>query len=398
MRTVQINTACGVGSTGKICVGISESLSANGTENYILHSGDPSGYPLGISCADRRYIKIQALKSRLFGNYGFNSQSATRKMIGELERINPDIVHIHNIHSHDCNLEMLFSYLKEKQTKIIWTFHDCWAFTGYCPHFVMAGCEKWQNCCKDCVQKSDYSFIFDKSQSLFEAKKRLLTGLDLTIVTPSEWLAGLVKKSFLKSCPVEVINNGIDLSVFQPKESDFRREYGVEDKKLVLGVSFDWGIKKGLDVFVDLAGRLPEKFRIILVGTNGDTDRLLPGNVLSIHRTQDQQELAEIYSAADVFVNPTREENYPTVNMESLACGTPVITFKTGGSPEMIDETCGSVVGCDDVCALEKEIVRVCLEKPYSKQNCVDKARGFDKEKRFREYVRLYERIIASGV
>lgn len=394
MKVVQINSTCGVGSTGKVCVGISEILSAQNRENYILYSTASNGYELGISCSDEKYIKIQALKTKLFGNYGFNSGKATRKMISELERICPDIVHLHNVHGHDCDLEKLFTYFKEKKIKLVWTFHDCWAFTGYCPHFTMAKCDRWKSGCRDCPQKWDYSWFFDKSAALFEKKKRLFEGLDLTIVTPSAWLADLVKQSFLKNYPVKVINNGIDLSVFKATESSFREKYGLNGKKTLLGVAFGWSARKGLDVFVALSKRLnPNEYQIVLVGTNDEIDRKLPENIVSIHRTQNQAELAEIYSASDVFVNPTREENFPTVNLEALACGTPVLTFRTGGSPEMLDETCGSVVDCDDLEALEREIIRICTDRPYTKEACVQRTFDFDKNVKFREYSNLYKEI-----
>ena len=393
MKIVQINATCGVGSTGKICVGISELLSQDGVENYILYSSRGNGYKLGIRCSDDKYIKIQALRSRVLGNYGCNSQKATRKMIDELERISPDIVHLHNIHGHDCDLEMLFTYFKKKRTNLVWTFHDCWAFTGYCVYFDAVHCDKWKTECAQCPQKSSYSYLFDKSRKLFNKKKRLFEGLDLTIVTPSEWLADLAGESFLKSYPVKVINNGIDLGVFNPLESDFQKKYALENKNIVLGVSLGWEKRKGLDVFVEMAKKLPDDYKIVLIGTDDQVDKSLPDNILSIHRTQNQRELAEIYSAADVFVNPTREENYPTVNMEALACGTPVLTFRTGGSLEMLDETCGSVVDCDDIEALEKEIIRICTDKPYSEDACIRKAREFDKNERFKEYLELYERV-----
>lgn len=395
MKVVQINATCGIGSTGKICVGISELMSANNIENYILFSSRTNGYPLGTPCSNERYLKIQALKARILGNYGFNSKKATRKMIRELERIEPDVVHLHNIHGHDCDLELLFSYFRRKKTKLIWTFHDCWAFTAYCPHFTMMKCGKWRTQCSSCIRRREFSWFFDWSGALFQKKKKLFSGLDLTIVTPSRWLAGLVKESFLEAYPVKVVNNGINLEVFKPNQSDFRTRYALEGKKLLLGVSFEWGIRKGLDVFLELARRLPEDYRIILVGTDQNVDKLLPENIVSIHRTQNQRELAEIYCAADLFVNPTREENYPTVNMESLACGTPVLTFRTGGSPEIIDETCGSVVACDDVDAMEKEILRICGENPYTKDACLKRAAAFDQKERFKEYLELYGRIIS---
>ncbi|MBE6564447.1 MAG: glycosyltransferase [Ruminococcaceae bacterium] len=397
MKIVQINTTCGVGSTGKICVDISKLLTERGSENRILFSSRTNGYPLGVSCSTDAYTKFQALKSRVFGNYGFQSQKATRKMISELEKIQTDIVHLHNIHGHDCHLDMLFSWFREHKTKLVWTFHDCWAFTGYCPHFTLSKCDKWKSRCAECTQRPLYSWFFDRSQELFEKKKKALEDLDLTIVTPSQWLADLVKQSFLKHYPVHVIHNGIDLDVFKNTESSFRQKHGLENKKILLGVAFDWGERKGLDVFEKLADRLPDEYKIVLVGTDAKTDKQLPPNILSIHQTQNQQELAEIYSAADVFVNPTREENYPTVNMEALACGTPVATFQTGGSPEMLDETCGSVVPCGDVDALEKEIIRICTDKPYSKEACIQKAKEFDKNERFKEYIALYERINVAG-
>lgn len=395
MKVVQINATCGIGSTGKICVGISQVMENQQIENYILCSRS-SGYARGILCADGRYIRLQALKSKILGNYGWNSKKATGKMIAELERIQPDIVHLHNIHGHDCNLEMLFSWFRQKRTKLIWTFHDCWAFTGYCPHFTMVKCDKWKSRCGQCVQRRDYSWLFDRSGELLEKKKQLFRGLDMTIVTPSDWLADLVRQSFLGEYPVCVIRNGIDLSVFKPLPGRFPKEQELTNQKIVLGVSFGWGLKKGLDVFIELSKRLPEDYQIVLVGTDPEVDKLLPKNIITIHRTRNQQELAEIYSAGYVLVNASREENYPTVNMEALACGTPVLTFRTGGSPEMLDETCGSVVPCDDMVALEKEIIRICTDRPYPEEACLKKAGEFDQTERFKEYVKLYGRVITE--
>lgn len=391
MKIVQINSTYGIGSTGKICRDISELLTDKGVENYTLYTIGNSDALNAIKCSDRIYVKLQALKSRILGNYGFNSLNSTKKIISELDRIKPDIVHIHNIHSHDCNLEMLFDYLKSSRKKLIWTFHDCWAFTGYCPHFHMARCVKWENECNNCPLFRNYSFFADRSKMLFQKKRELFHDLDLTIVTPSKWLAGLVKKSFLKNYPVRVINNGIDLDVFKPTKNDFRSKYNIRsDKHIILGVAFDWGERKGFDVFVQLAKRLnSDKFQIVLVGTNDKIDKVLPQNIISVHRTQNQRELAGIYSEADLFVNPTREDNYPTVNMEAIACGTPVLSFNTGGSPEIIDETCGSIVEVDDIDTLENEIIRICEMKPYSFEMCLTKAKTFDKNVKYAELIDL---------
>lgn len=394
MKVVQINSTCGVGSTGKICVSISKLLSDENVENYILYTSGTSNYPLGIKCSGTVYKKIQALKSRIFGNYGFNSKTATKKMIEQLESIRPDIIHLHNIHGHDCNLEMLFNYIKKSKMKLVCTFHDCWFFTGYCTHFDMIGCEKWKNGCYDCPQYKEYSWFFDRSAKLCKRKKGLLEDIDLTVVTPSKWLADITKQSFLGNYEIQTINNGIDLSVFKHTKSVFKEKNKLCDKRIVLGVSFGWNEKKGLDVFIELSKRLPEDYQIVLVGTNEKTDKLLPGNIISIHGTHDQKELAEIYTAADVFVNPTREENYPTVNMEAIACGTPVVTFRTGGSPEIVGEGCGCVVEKDDIDAIEREIIRICEGKPYSSEDCINYAKRFDKDVCFKKYLELYRSLV----
>lgn len=394
MRVVQINATCGKGSTGKIAVDISRMLMDKGIENYILYSSPTSDYPLGLQCSDDKYIKLQALKSRVMGNYGFNSSKATQKIIAQLERIRPDIVHLHNIHGHDCNLRLLFKYFKKNRTKLFWTFHDCWAFTGYCTYFDMAKCDRYKTGCGNCPQKNTYSWIFDKSSSLYQKKKELFSGLDLTIITPSQWLCDLVAQSFLKDYPVKVIHNGIDLNVFKPTYGDFRERYSIEfSQKVLLGVASEWEKRKGLDVFIELAKRLGDRYKIVLVGTDDAIDSSLPESIISIHRTNNQTELAQIYTAADVFLIPTREDNFPTVNLESLACGTPVITFNTGGSAESLDSSCGCVVKCDDVDSMEMEIKRICESNTFSSQACVERANLFDKDKKFVQYIKLYEEV-----
>lgn len=392
MKIVQINSTCGAGSTGKICAAVSKLLTEKGIDNYILYTSGSGDDPQGIRYMTTPEIKIQALKAKVAGNYGFQSKAATKRLVKEFERIFPDVVHLHNLHSHNVHMGLLINYLKEKKIKLFWTFHDCWAFTGYCPHYDMIGCRKWkENGCQKCPQKNHYSWFFDRSAELYEKKQQLFSGLDLTIVTPSQWMANQVKMSFLKDYPVKVINNGIDLSVFYPRETDFRRKHHLEKKFVLLGVAFGWGKRKGLDVFIRLASRLdPEKYQIVLVGTDAKVDRHLPDNIISIHRTANQSELAEIYSAADLFVNPTREENYPTVNMESVACGTPVLTFRTGGSPEIIDEKTGMVVECNDEKALYRAILKISAEEIFSSKSCRMKAQHFSDKEKFAEYAQLY--------
>lgn len=390
MTVVQINATCTAGSTGKICRAVSELLNERGVENYILHTQSGCAYPNGIQYAGKPYIKRQALRSRVLGTYGFNSRRATRRLISELERIRPTVVHLHNLHGHNCHLGMLLDYLREKKIKIFWTFHDCWNFTGYCPHFDMIGCDKWRTECHDCPRRKEFSWFFDRSRSLYRRKKALSRDLDLTIIAPSQWTADMAGQSFFGSYPIQVIHNGISLEVFQPTESDFRTRYGIGDKKLVLGVAFGWGKRKGLDVFLELNRMLDDSYRIVLVGTDETVDKLLPENIISIHRTANQTELAEIYTAADVYANPTREEVLGLVNLEALACGTPVITFNSGGSPECVDETCGMVVAKDDVAGMKEAILHTVEDKPFTPEACMAYAARFNADDRFGDYIKLY--------
>lgn len=392
MRVVQLNATCNSGSTGKICVAVSRLLVDEGIENYILYTQGESNYPLGIKYSNEKYKKVQALKSRILGNNGFNSYLATKKLIRLLNELKPTIVHIHNIHSHDCDINMLFKYLKEKKIKTYWTFHDCWAFTGNCTHFTMVNCSKWKNECNNCPQIRETSWFIDRSRENQLKKKQLFCGLDLSIITPSEWLCDLVKQSFFHKHPVSVINNGIDLKVFKPIKSNFRERYNIkENDYIVLGVSFGWGKKKGLDVFIKMASCLNNRYKIVLVGTDNKNDKYLPNNIISIHRTQNQNELAEIYSAADVFVNATREENFPTVHMESLACGTPVVTFDVGGCKEMLDSSCGILVPCDNIDLLKQKIIDVCESHILKVGDCLKKSQQFDQTNSYNEYITKYK-------
>jgi glycosyltransferase involved in cell wall biosynthesis len=293
---------------------------------------------------------------------------------------------------------MLFGFIKKYDIPVVWTFHDCWPITGHCPHFTLSGCRKWETGCHSCSAHRNYpECLFDDSKAMWRRKKKWFTGVKrLTIVPPSHWLKGLIKQSYLRDYPVRVIHNGIDLNVFHPTDSDFRQKYHCQDRYILLGVAFDWNRSKGLDVFLELNKRLSDRFQIVLVGTNEELDNTLPQSIISIHRTSSPQELAQIYSCADLFVNPTREDTFPTVNMEALACGTPVLTFRTGGSPEIPDDSCGSVVQVDDLDALEQEILRIAKDAPYSKEACLKRASNFDKNDRYQEYIMLYHQLSES--
>ena len=397
MRIVEIN-ATNFGSTGKIMLQVANTAKMVGNKvwNCYPKSRDNSKFKVdnAILIGDRISRNIHILLSEFVGLNGCFSFFSTKKLLRQLNVIHPDIIHLHNLHNCYVNLPLLFKYIKTNNVKVIWTLHDCWAFTGHCPHFTMEKCDKWQTGCFKCPRYRDYpQSFFDNSKKMWKLKKKWFTGVkNLTIVTPSEWLAGLVKQSFLKDYPVEVIHNGIDLNIFKPTESNFRERYSIGNKFIVLGVAFGWGVRKGLDVFIELSKRLDnEKYQIVLVGTDDAVDKQLPKNIISIHRTQNQTELAEIYTAANVFVNPTREEVLGLVNIEANAFGTRVVVFDTGGAPECIDNNSGAVVSHNDVESVIRVVDRIRESIPFSKNDCINRAKQFDMNDKFKEYVELYK-------
>lgn len=398
MKIIEINS-CNFGSTGNIMLQIAETARKHGHEVYTCCPKSRENMKKKVEnqiLIGNRISRNVHLKLGFWTGYnGCFSILSTWNFLRKISKFNPDLIHLHNLHNSYINLPMLFSYIKKHNIKVIWTLHDCWSFTGQCPYFTIAKCEKWKVGCRDCSSYREYpQSMVDRTKTMWKLKKKWFVGVEnMTIVTPSQWLADLVKHSFLKKYQVKVIHNGIDLTVFKPTPSDFRKKYGIPDEKyILLGVAFGWGRRKGLDVFVDLANRLDaDKFQIVLVGTDDAVDKQLPECIISIHRTQNQQEVAEIYTVADLFVNPTREENYPTVNMESIACGTPVITYRTGGSPEILDEKSGYVVNVDDIDEMEKQIIRICEKKPFTKENCVERAINFSADKCFTAYVKFYK-------
>ena len=402
MRIVQINGGA-KGSTGKIMMGIAEVARAQGHEVMCASPITTTNRDAGEDCG---YYRIGTFNSRrvnvaLARITGFNGCFAwfeTYKLLKKIDEFKPDIIHLHNLHDSYINLPMLFSYIKKHNVSAVWTLHDCWAFTGQCPHFTIVKCDEWKTGCHNCPQYKEYpASLYDNTKRMWKLKRKWFTGIEnMRIVTPSKWLAELAKESYLKGYPIEVINNGIDLDVFKPTPSNFRERYGIPaEKHIVLGVSFAWGYRKGLDCFVEMAEKLGEQYQIVLVGTDDEIDKNLPQSIISIHRTQNQKELAEIYSAADAFAMPTREENYPTVNMEAIACGTPVVTFDTGGSPEMLDDKTGIVVEANDIEATKKAIKDICEKKRCNDEEyIVAYSKKFNMQKKFTDYIELYATVL----
>ena len=344
MKILQINSVCGIRSTGRICTDLAEVLEQNGHECKIAYGREtvPEKYQkYAVRIGNDFDVKLHALQSRIFDNTGFGSRHTTEKFIKWVEEYDPDVIHLHNIHGYYINIEVLFNYLVKADKPVVWTLHDCWTFTGHCAYYSYVKCDKWKTGCYKCPQKNHYpsSLLLDASKKNWQKKKALFTSVkNMTLVTPSKWLANEVKQSCLSKYPVKVIPNGIDLNVFKPISSDFREKNGLVGKKIILGVASIWDKRKGLDDFINLSKILDDNYKIVLVGLSENQMKNLPKNILAISKTNNVQELAEIYTAADIFFNPTYEDNYPTVNLEAQACGTPVVTYRTGGSEESVPE------------------------------------------------------------
>lgn len=393
---LQINITANWGSTGKIAETIGASAMAHGWESYIAFGrwSNPSQSHL-IKIGGRWDKYLHFAEQRIRDNEGLCSRSATKKLIRQIEEIKPDVIQLHNIHDHYLNYRLLFEYLNQTDIKVVWTFHDCWAFTGHCFHFVTKDCEKWKTGCYECPMRNVLpKTMLDRSRKNYELKKRLFGGCkNLTIVPCSDWMAGFVRQSFLKNKRIEVIKNGVDLGVFKPVE---RREengnYGV------LAVSSVWHKEKGLEDIYELRKLLPENYRICMVGLSESQLKGLPVGIEGIQRTQNVQELVRLYSQANVLINPTYADTFPTVNLEALACGTPVITYRTGGSPEAVSPETGVVVEQGDVAAMAEAIRGICDKgKDYYTDACRKRAeKQFDKDKCFEKYVELYEKEVSQ--
>lgn len=396
MKVFEINSVAGIRSTGRICTDIAKMLFENGHECKIAYGRENApdfcrDYTVNIGTKLGAYARFA--RGLVLDDHGKGAILGTKKLIKEIKAFSPDIIHLHNVHGYYLNIKMLFEYLKEANVPVVWTLHDCWAFTGHCAYFDYVGCEKWKTGeCESCPAKGEYppSILLDRSKKNLREKKELFTSVkNMTLVTPSAWLAELTRSSFLGKYEVATVNNGIDLDVFKPTKGDILTRLGLDGKRIILGVASIWERRKGLSDFIEIANKLTNEWHVVLVGLNKKQMVGLPKNVTGIERTNSGRELAELYSAADVFVNPTYEDNFPTVNMEALACGTPVVTYNTGGSPESADRKYSKIVEKGDTDALLSAIYE-------TKKTDGINADRFDKNEKYLEYLALYERILAN--
>lgn len=395
VKVLQINSVCGYGSTGRIAVEISESLQTSGHESLIAYGrgSAPQGVK-SLRIGSDVGVNIHGVLSRLTDRHGFYSRMATKEFLKQAEQFNPDVVHLHNIHGYYINIELLFEWLVKVNKPVVWTLHDCWAFTGHCSHFDHVRCEKWKTECGSCPQKKEYpaSLLADASTTNYRDKRRLFTAVKTMIITtPSEWLAGKVRQSFLKSYPVYAIPNGIDLSLFKPVGSGFREKNGLVGKSILLGVANKWDEKKGIGDFARLSGDLDAAYQIVLVGV--DDAQPLPQNIMRIKRTQNLQELIEIYSAADIYINTSVEETMGMTTVEALACGTPVIVYNVTAVPESVDKTCGVVIEKGDYESLKSTILSF-RNYEFKQEDCRLQAAKYNKKDMHHAYLKLYEGLV----
>ena len=400
MILLQINTTYNWGSHGKIAEEIGQLVIKKGGKSYIAygrHSNEGTSIPIKIGSKWDIYTHV--LHTRLFDKHGLASKNATKKLIEEIKRIKPDIIHLHNIHGYYLNYPILFNFLSKYDVPVVWTLHDCWSFTGHCAHYVFEKCFKWQTVCNHCSQLNQYpkSLGLDCSNNNFKIKQKYFTSLKkLYIIPVSNWLAEETKKSFLKKYPIQVIHNGINIQNFTPYKVS-KEEKGITEKFIILGVASVWSDRKGFNDFISLRKLLPDEYSIILVGLSQNQIKQLPKGIQGIQRTNSVHELAEYYSIADVFINPTWEDTFPTTNLEALACGTPVITYRTGGSTEAIDEMTGVIIEPGDLKKLAQEIIIMCNRKEKNQISNICRKRAielFDKNKCYEKYLNLYLNLL----
>lgn len=367
MKILIINSVCGIRSTGRIATDLADKYMAEGHEVKIAYGREtvPEKYlPISYRIGNDFEVKVNGIKARIFDNEGFNAVRQTKRFIKWAEEYSPDLLWLHNLHGYYLNIELLFRWIKTRpQMEVRWTLHDCWAFTGHCSHFSYVKCEQWKQLCSQCPQKKEYpkSILGNHSEENYCRKHQAFFGVqNMMLITPSHWLADLVKQSFLKEYPVQIIHNTIDKTVFKPTEGNFRERYGLQHKKIILGVSSVWNKRKGFQDFLKLSQILDSSYAIALVGLSQKQMKSLPSSIVGIQRTDSVSQLAEIYTAADVFVNLTYEDTYPTVNLEAIACGTLCLTYHTGGSVESVLPE--HVVEKGNITAMATMIQKVCSE------------------------------------
>lgn len=403
-KLLQISIEVNSGSVGRIAEHIGQQAIQSGWESYITYArnNQPSKSKT-ISIGNKFDVYWHGIMTRITDRHGFYSSYATKKLIEQIKEIKPDIILLHHLHGYFINIKLLFEFLRKADIPIVWTFHDCWSFTGHCTHFDFVGCDKWKTQCYSCPQTRDYpsSLVFDNSRNNFTIKKELFNSVkNMTIVSVSYWLGSLVKESFLSKYSTKVIQHGIDLNTFNITVfDDIHSKYKLKNKFIILGVASVWPVTKGLADFIKLSQLIKNDEIIILVGLSEKQIKKLPKNIIGIARTESVEELAKLYSMADVYFNASVEETFGLTTVESFACGTPVVVYNKTAIPEVVDDEVGWVVEPGDfntvleiISSMQSESKNI---KEERKIKCRKKAeKHYNREDRFKEYINLFNKLI----
>ncbi len=393
MRILYINTVCGTGSTGRIVVDLYKEAEKNGDTCMVGYGRGTAPYDInGYRIGNDIDMYCHALLTRITDKTAFYSKHATRKFLEKVDEFKPDLIHLHNLHGYYIDIEMLFNYIKEKNIKVVWTLHDCWSFTGHCAHFDYVGCQKWKTGCYKCPQKNVYpkSSLADASSWNYEHKKNAFCGVkDMTIITPSKWLADLVKESFLREYEVCVLVNGIDFSIFNSIPFNDKKKEIAKGKKIVLGVTSVWNERKGSRDYIELAKNLPDQYVLVIVGVPKEEHSKLPLNIIAFEKTKSIQELIEFYKCADVYFNASLEETMGMTTIEALICGLPVITFDRTAVPEFVPEVKGIVVKAHDIEGVKNAIKLLSNKKSVDVTYAIQK---FEKNIAYKKYLEVYRK------
>lgn len=402
---LQINVTANQGSTGKIAEDIGQMALLQGWKSYIAYGrGVPKSASNLIRIGSDWDMWMHAIETRIFDNHGLASRRVTRELLKKVEQIKPDLIHLHNIHGYYINYKILLDYLSKSKIPVVWTLHDCWTMTGHCCHFEYIGCNKWQTHCADCGIMKDYpkSWFRDNSYHNYDSKREAFCSLNnLTIVPVCGWLDNIVSKSYLSGYRRKIIENGIDLSIFCPHHNDknLKNELGLKGKYMLLGVASVWSDLKGLNDIIYFRQQLSSEYDIVLVGMNdAQLKQIQHSGIIGIKKTENTQQLADLYSAADVFINPTYSDTFPTVNIEAIACGTPVVSYDTGGCSDIITQDTGVIVPRGDRERFWDSITRIATEgkERYSSACRTRAVTHFDKQKCFKAYLELYQAILGE--
>lgn len=399
MKVLMINPVCGIGSTGRICADLAVMLEARGHDVKIAYGRGivPERYQkYAVKIGGKLDAPLHALKARLADATGFGSKAATKCFIRWVKEFDPDVIHLHNLHGYYVNLDVLFAYLRSCGKPILWSFYDCWSFTGHCAHFDYNQCNKWKNGCHDCANLQEYPQSYlNRSAKNFQKKQRLFTNIpNLQLILPSGWMQRMVEQSYMQAYPTHLLPNGIDLQMFQENNLISKIDLGIGNKCMVLGVSSVWSKTKGIEDIISITKKLPQAdYQIVLAGQLPSSVRL-PENVIHIERTHDITQLCSYYSAADVFINPTLQETQGLTTVEALACGTPAIIYNSGGAPECLDDTCGIVVPRGDVDGMIQALEDIRTGKrQFSPEDCKAAAQKYSKDDLYQPFLALYARL-----